>query len=289
MPAIERVNAGNVLDKLSDDRFNKAYFYLPDDSMLGFVEIPEGEFIMGSDKDKDKDADADDDESPQHNLDLDTFYISKYPVTVSQYKVYLKSAGKSVAEDWHQYNRFNNHPVVYVSWFNAMEYCKWLSAELRKNKTTPKQIKDLLNTEKWHLTLLSEAEWEKAARGLDGRIYPWGNTFDKDRLNFYDTNIGRPSPVGCFEKGASPYQVVEMSGNVFEWTKSKISDYPCQPNEERLHLTDKSEARVVRGGSWDVSARCCRVAYRYEVAPNQRFSNIGFRVCLSFEESIRKK
>jgi len=108
-------------------------------------------------------------------------------------------------ENLDQYNRFGNHPVVYVNYFEAFDYCKWLNDQLMNNKNIPKQLSCLINSNKWFITLPSEAEWEKAARGNDGRIYPWGNTLDKDRLNYRGTRIGRPSPVGCFEKGASPY------------------------------------------------------------------------------------
>jgi formylglycine-generating enzyme required for sulfatase activity len=278
LPAIERVNAGNILDKLGDDRFNKKYLYLPDDPMLGFVEIPKGSFIMGSDKKKDNDAY--DYEFPQHPVELDTFYMSKYPVTVSQYKAYLQSIGK--LENLHQYNRFGNHPVVYVKWFEALDYCKWLNDQLMNNKNIPKQLSDLIKSKKWSIILPSEAEWEKAARGKNGRIYPWGDKFDKDRLNYDDTNIGRPSPVGCFEKGASLYQILEMSGNVFEWTRSKRADYPYEPNDvDREGLSDKNDARVVRGGSWYSPAGLCRVAYRSGVTPGNRGVSIGFRLCLS--------
>jgi len=287
LPAIERVNAGNILDKLGDDRFNKDYFYLPDDPMLGFVEIPGGEFIMGSDKKKDNDTF--DRETPQHPLALETFYMSKYPVTVSQYKKYLESTGKTETERWHQYNRFSNHPVVYVNWSSALEYCNWLNGQLKKNKSIPNQIKDLLNTEKWTITLPSEAEWEKAARGTDDRIYPWGDKFDKDRLNYSNTKIGRPSPVGCFEKGGSLYQIMEMSGNVYEWTRTIFGkdwskadfSYPYQFNDGRENMSDKTSARVVRGGCWDDSARGCRVADRDGRTPGSRDDDFGFRLCLS--------
>jgi formylglycine-generating enzyme required for sulfatase activity/energy-coupling factor transporter ATP-binding protein EcfA2 len=279
LPAIERVNAGNMLDKLGDDRFIKDYYYLPDDPMLGFVEIPGGKFIMGSDKDKDKKSFGE--ESPQHSLNLETFYMSKYPVTVSQYKAFLEATDKPEEEDWYQYNRFGNHPVVKVDWFNAIAYCKWLNDQLIKNDKLPKKIKEFLKTKKWHITLPSEAEWEKAARGEDGRIYPWGDEFDKDRQNYDDTNIGRPSPVGCFEKGASPFQIMEMSGNVWEWTRSIYAEYPYKPIKSIENLQDNEGARVVRGGCWSNPAGLCRVADRNRLTPDYRGGNIGFRLCLS--------
>ncbi|MBF0451959.1 MAG: formylglycine-generating enzyme family protein [Candidatus Magnetomorum sp.] len=193
----------------------------------------------------------------------------------------MKSTGKTEAEDWQQYNRFGNYPVVRVTWFNAVDYCNWLSDQLVKNEKIPNPIKEWLKTEKLKITLPSEAEWEKAARGHDGRIYPWGDTFDKDRLNYSGTNIGRPSPVGCFEKGGSPFQLMEMSGNVWEWTRSIFAKYPYQPNDDRENLSDKKRARVVRGGSWVNSARGCRVACRDWDGPDSRGGFRGFRLCLS--------
>ncbi len=285
--AIDRVNAGNILDKLGDNRFNKDYFYLHDDPLLGFVEIPGGKFIMGSDQKKDNYALSD--ETPQHTLELETFYISKYPVTVSQYKEYLYATAQSEQEKWHQYNRFGNHPVVYIDWFNAVDYCNWLTNQLMESQDTPYQIKELFETEGFYLTLPSEAEWEKAARGQDGRIYPWGDIFVHDRLNYEDTKIARTSPVGCFDQGNSPYQIKEMSGNVCEWTRSIYGKngmntdclYPYNFSDGRENMLDKTLARVIRGGYWGYSAKGCRVACRYGSAPDRSVGGIGFRLCLS--------
>jgi len=277
--AIERINAGNIIGKLGDDRFIKNLFYLLDDPLLGFVEIPGGKFFMGSDLEKDKIAFQE--ETPQHSLFLEPFYISKYPVTVSQYREFLYMTGKNKTEDWHCYNCFSNHPVVYVDWLEAIDFCKWLTCQLTENKNTPKQIKDLINSKKWYITLPSEAEWEKAARGTDMRIYPWGDTIDKDRFNYKETRVGRPSPVGCFDKGSSPFQIMEMCGNVWEWTLSKDCEYPYQPSDGREDVNDQKTERIVRGGCWYNSIRSCRIASRSRFTPDSRHDFIGFRICLS--------
>ena len=175
------------------------------------IEIPAGKFLMGSDSKKDKKADGE--EKPQHSLYLDQFYIAKYPVTVMQFNKYLESTGKKDRTDGKEKG---NHPVVNVSWFEALEYCQWLTNQLKSNKEISEKFSSLFQTNDWHVTLPSEAEWEKAARGTDGRIYPWGNTFDENNLNYEGSNINSTSPVGCFKNGGSPYQIMEMSGNVWE-------------------------------------------------------------------------
>ena len=211
-------------------------------------------------------------------------------MTVSQYMAYLEAIGKKKPKDWYQYNKYGNHPVARVSWFEAMEYCKWLTDVLKEDRDLPQQIQNILQGGNWHISLPSEAEWEKAARGENGQIYPWGDDIDKDRLNYYGNQIGRPSAVGCFAKGVSPYQIEEMSGNVWEWTRSiwgkksrEETDYkyPYKCNDGRESLDDKDVARVARGGCWDVSDGGCRVAFRDWDAPGGRGEDAGFRLCLS--------
>jgi len=210
-------------------------------------------------------------------------------VTVSQYMAYLEAIGKKKPKDWYQYNKYGNHPVARVSWFEAMEYCKWLTDVLKEDRDLPQQIQNILQGGNWHISLPSEAEWEKAARGENGQIYPWGDNFDKDRLNYDESQIGRPSAVGCFAKNVSPYQIEEMSGNVWEWTRSIWGKdllkpdykYPYKYDDGRESLDDKDVARVVRGGCWDYSAWLCRVAFRDRYTPGFRDDGIGFRLCLS--------
>ncbi len=157
-----------------------------------------------------------------------------------------------------------HHPVVYVSWHDALAYCNWLTARLREWSGTPEPLATLLRTEDWRVILPSEAEWEKAARGTDGRAYPWGNEPDPNRANYNETGINTTSAVGCFPHGASPYGVEELSGNVWEWTRSLEGDYPYpvrragRAKREDLQASE-DESRVLRGGAfWDVpqGVRC---------------------------------
>jgi formylglycine-generating enzyme required for sulfatase activity len=114
-----------------------------------------------------------------------------------------------------------NHPVVGVTWYEALAYCRWLTEQLQIWEGTPKPLAALLRAGVgWTVRLPTEAEWEKAARGMDGRISPWGNMPDSNRANYDNTGIGGTSAVGCFSGGASPYGVLDLSGNVWEWTQS---------------------------------------------------------------------
>ena len=279
LPAIERVKAGNLLDKLGDFRFKPEYYYLEDDPMLGFIEIPEGEFLMGSDPDKDEELY--DEEKPQHKLKLSRYYIARYPVTVSQYRKYLEISNKEISSGWKKDNQYGNHPVVRVNWFKAVEYCEWLTYQLKKNLEIPEEIGKLLQESDWEIRLPSEAEWEKAARGDDGRIYPWGVKFEEDRLNCSNLQLRTTSSVGCFGKGASPYKVLEMSGNVWEWTLSLANDYPYKLNGGRKDITNRNAARVARGGAWFIDARNGRAAFRIRYDPGSRLDGQGFRLCLA--------
>ncbi len=129
--------------------------------------IPAGEFLMGSDPQKD--SDTEDNEQPQHLLYLPDYYLGKTPVTNAQYRAFVQATGYQRPEDWAEGRPprdKEDHPVVNVSWYDAVTYCRWLSEVTGKSYSLP-----------------SEAEWEKGARGTDGRIYPWGNQWDETRCN----------------------------------------------------------------------------------------------------------
>jgi formylglycine-generating enzyme required for sulfatase activity len=166
--------------------------------------------------------------------------------------------------DWEKQVQRLNRPVISVSWEHALAYTRWL-AEVTK------QV--------WRLP--TEAEWEKAARGTDGRIYPWGNVFDQARCNTVEARIGTTTPLGMYPGGASPYHVQDMAGNVGEWTSSRFSPYPYVSGDGREDPLSTGE-RVLRGGSWCGDANGARAAYRNDHRRVDFTSDdMGFRLAWS--------
>jgi formylglycine-generating enzyme required for sulfatase activity/energy-coupling factor transporter ATP-binding protein EcfA2 len=263
LTAPERAAAGNVLARLGDPRFDPQKWFLPKEENFGFITIPAGAFRMGSDKTKD--PDSHDDETPQHTVTLSAFAMAKYPVTVAQYKVFAEETALALDKRWHKWNRYDNHPVVEVSWQDAMAYGRWLTNAM--NSDEPVGL----------ITLPTEAQWEKAARGSDGLIYPWGDTIDPGRANYDDTGIDATSPVGCFPNGQSPYRMLDMAGNVDEWCLDVRGKYN---EEEVVDPQGEGSSRVIRGGSWYDPAGDCRSASRSGVVPGDRSGDLGFRLVL---------
>jgi formylglycine-generating enzyme required for sulfatase activity/energy-coupling factor transporter ATP-binding protein EcfA2 len=224
-----------------------------------WVEIPAGEFTMGSEQ-------GTGDEKPVHRVDLPTYAIARVPITNAQYRLFVEATDHQPPKHWPDGRipkDLESHPVVEVTWHDAIAYCQWLSQVTGKTITLP-----------------SEAEWEKAARGdKDTRDYPWGDTFDRLRCNTSELGIGTTTPVGIFPDGASPYGVLDMSGNVWEWTRSISANYPYQPNDDREALTGDGR-RVVRGGSFYYGRNDARAAYRSFTSPGARIGSSGFRVGL---------
>ena len=287
LPAVERAQAGINLSILGDQRFNPDLWHLPADETLGFTLIPAGKFSMGSNDS--------DNEMPQHEVTLPDFWMAKYPVTVAQFRAFTEVTKYSF-ERW-QYNSVATRPIVSVTWYETLEYVKWLDKELRQH--AEKQVKSGAKHSLWqglaegklHVSLPSEAEWEKSARGADGRTYPWQGKFDPDKANTSETKIGDPSAVGCFPAGASPYGLLDMSGNVWEWTRSlwgkdwnkpsfKYRYDPKDGKREDLKA-GKDILRVLRGGSFDSGSDLARCAYRLGSLPDLRGWYDGFRVVVS--------
>lgn len=133
---------------------------------------------------------------------VEAFYIAKYPITNQQYSIYVEETGQEPRSNLWKKPHFNQdlHPVVEIRWYEAMLFCKWLSNQLPYNVTLP-----------------TDAQWQRAAQGDDGRKYPWGNQWDSSFCNSSDSGIGHTTPVDFYPQGASPYGVMDMLGNVFEW------------------------------------------------------------------------
>jgi formylglycine-generating enzyme required for sulfatase activity len=280
---------------------------------LEFVYVPAGEFTMGS-SEAEMDAafelcqqtyggckrDWFNDEVPQHQVELDAFWIGKTEVTNAQWRAFIEAGGYSDRDLWTEagwewredgyvtqpycwdYEDWNqpDHPVVCVSWYEAMAYTRWLARETGLAVRLP-----------------AEAEWEKAARGTDARPWPWGaEPPDGTRLNYCDVSCpyddwkdetvddgyATTAPVGSYPAGASPYGALDMAGNVWEWTSSFYEDYPYRPDDGREALESSACCRVVRGGAWGAHLLLyARPADRGRDYPDYRGDILGLRVVVA--------
>lgn len=201
------------------------------------------------------------DEKPVHHVYLDAFYMDKYHVTVGQYAKYLEATGTEAPPEWEIMNqpRHQKRPVVNVSWSDAATYCKWAGKRLP-----------------------TEAEWEKAARGTDGRLYPWGNGAPT-RLH---ANFGKKEwanhmalvPVGMFEMGKSPYGIYDMAGNAWEWVNDWYDhDYYKKSPTKNPQGPTTGKSKVVRGGNWLYVQEFLRSSFRFNADPSGRQFGYGFR------------
>jgi formylglycine-generating enzyme required for sulfatase activity len=261
------------------ERFGASTWCLPYDAKLGFISIDAGQFLMGSNRKADFNAVEDEiwngEPDGLGKVNLPIFYIAKYEVTVAQFKACLDSMGCSLA-DTGGLAQSPDHPIASLTWREAEAYCRWLDRRLRESSLTPRQVKERLY-QGWKIQLPTEAQWEKAARGSDGRIYSWGNEPKPGRANYRAPNVRSVGTYACPE---CPYaDLVDMTGNVHEWTRSIYRKYPYNPVDGRNNL-DGGEARVMRGGAYhDVFP--CRAARRYSGEPHYRNNDVGFRVVLS--------
>ena len=225
---------------------------------IEWCDVPSGDFLMGSAED---DGMAFDDEKPQRRVYVDAFRIGKYPVTNAQYRAFVVATGHSPPGHWKGDEMpagEENHPVVEVNWEDAVAFCGWAS------EVTGEQIR-----------LPTEAEWEKGARGTDGRRYPWGNEWQEGRCNTAEAGVGDTTAVGRYQGGVSPYGAHDMAGNVWEWTDSWYQAYPGSTYEDENYGREK---RVLRGCSWDsVVGWYVRAADRYGFDPSFRDLDVGFR------------
>jgi formylglycine-generating enzyme required for sulfatase activity len=231
---------------------------------MEFVEVPAGKFMMGS-SNQDEPAE---DEMPQHTVDLPyDYFMARFPVTNAQYAAYVNAKG--IIHPVSGWEKKGDHPVVNVSWNDAIAYCQWLN-DLRRIELPLGVV----------LRLPSEAEWEKAARGTDGLIYPWGNTFDKNKCNIDEGGKNDTTSVGAYSpQGDSPYGAADMAGNVWEWTHSLFKRYPYKADDGRED-ENVSGHHVQRGGSFIGTYQLGRAASRYRGDPSF-LDFVGFRVVVA--------
>src|SRR5713101_853277 len=227
---------------------------LASNERASMVLIPAGQFTMGRD-------DAVPDEQPTHRVSLDAFYIDRYEVTVAQYAKFVESEDSEPPFLWQEARRGPNdeNPVLGVDWHEAAAYCRWAGKRLP-----------------------AEAEWEKAARGTDGRIYPWGNDPPTPaHANFgHETTKGYAAlaKVGSFEKGKSPYGVYDLAGNVWEWVADRYDEHYYQHSpEQNPRGPTTGPLRALRGGAWNSAPTVLASTNRNANVPSARRSDVGFR------------
>lgn len=236
-----------------------------------WVRIPSGEFWL------DSESGQWEDEKPVHRCHLEAFAIARTPITNAQYQIFVQATEHKVPTNWvdgRPPKNKVNHPVGTVTWHDALAYCNWLGQVTGRTITLP-----------------SEAQWEKAARGAEDKlVYPWGDQFEATLCNCWELELEDTTPVGIFPAGASPYGVLDMSGNVWEWTRSLWGKdlekpefkYPYDPRDGRENLQAGDDIlRVVRGGAFYFGHRRVRCSARSWNNPGCRYDDIGFRIALS--------
>jgi formylglycine-generating enzyme required for sulfatase activity len=231
----------------------------------GMILIPAGEFVMGTESEFKN-------EKPRREVFLDAYYIDKNEVTNADYKEFVDATGRQAPKMdafWAAPLNWRNgtypqgrgdHPVVLVNWNDAEAYAKWAGKRLP-----------------------TEAEWEKAARGTDGRKWPWGNAWDRNKCNTAESFFNSTQPVSSFPEDKSPYGVLNMAGNVSEWTADWYSEkYYSKEENRNPHGPSEKEAkgktRVARGGAWDSNiASYARTSIRHYFLPKSKNASLGFR------------
>ncbi len=294
LPPRERADAGFVLGQLGDPR--EGVCTLPP----LWVELPGGRFTMG-----------DKENGPPHEVELSPFKISKYPITNAQFERFMNDGGYQNEKWWSkagweyrqkenreeprywddEESNLPNQPVVGVSWFEAEAFCNWLTEQLASGKSASLQV---ASSKKQIVRLPTEAEWEFAARGKEGRKYPWqtpagGNDEPTpERANYDQSQISRPTAVGMYHLGATPEGIFDLAGNVWEWCLDWYDEkYYAECKKKGVvknpFCTKESWGRVQRGGAYYSDADALRGGRRHGYDPGYWLDGYGFRVCVAVE------
>jgi formylglycine-generating enzyme required for sulfatase activity len=297
--AIVRVSAGRSLARLGDPRCGVHPRALEDGrGALEFVlcEVQEGPVVLGSDMSLDENAL--DQEMPQETKDSGPFFVSRYLVTNAIFDMFCVAAdgyeengnwtseGLAWRNDRHRETRYtgnfslSNHPVVGVTWFECVAFCRWATRRLNEEGTSyiwlEDRVKEVIVTDV-EVRLPTELEWEKAARGVNGRLYSWGDNFDELACNWAGVGANSTSAVGAFPLGQSPYGVLDACGNVWEWCLDPWQRERCNSSYSAVKV-DREVMRPVRGGAFGNFPKLLRSACRFGNPPEFESDDLGFRV-----------
>lgn len=209
-------------------------------------------------------------EQPQHIVEIPGFEIAAAPITNAEYNLFVWETNYKPPKYWFGFKfpeGLGDHPVVGVTKEDAEAYIQWVNSELKTNFRLP-----------------TELEWERAARGDDARIYPWGDVFDPWRCNTLESGKKLTTPIASYSPGGdSPFGVTDMVGNVWEWTSSYLDPYPYKSHEIQKSAGDNQSKCVVRGGAWYYSRKLARCSVREGVISSFQSPALGFRLARSLD------
>jgi len=224
----------------------------------------------------------------EKTINIPDFFMSRYPITEAQYWQFIQETNRALPLHWingRPLPQRLNSPIVYVNWYDALAYCRWLSRRLGNLELTKEQRAWWDSTDRLIL-LPTEAEWEKACRGNSGNAYAWGNEYVSGRVNTNEEKLGETIAVGLFPNGSNHYGVMDLGGNTREWTTTRYWDdnkkrfsmpYDADDGREDLSRND-NVTRVLKGGAYNLDHFCSMCNYRTKNFPVDRHPYIGFRV-----------
>jgi formylglycine-generating enzyme required for sulfatase activity len=264
------------------------------DLLPEFIHIPAGSFRLGT-PERELSAlakayggtrESYREEAPQHGLALSAFEIARIPVTNALYASFVGATGARAPSIWRGPQppaALADHPVVDVNWDEANVFCEWLTVAIGEsglgNGNVAPNPQSLIPSPQL-FRLPTEAEWERAARGVDGRAFPWGDTWDAARANTRESGMAGTTPVGTYAGGASADGCLDMAGNVWEWTASLDQLYPYAANDGREDPRAAGR-RILRGGCYANPHGFARCACRFRLLPTVRNPFMGFRLARS--------